>query len=209
MDRLNNKSWMNWEAHVQFCEGVRGKFPRSTRLVCAFQYEDDAEWFYNALSIRLKEFGLELAEDKTGMIRFSRLHMRDKNSFEFLGFDFRWGKNRAGNAQLLKRTSRKKLRNSLVNFNDWCKKNRNRRLRDLFKELNAKLRGYYNYYGVRGNYKSLRQFFFQAVRKLLKWVNRRSHIKSYNWEGFKEILKYYGIARSRITEKKQLQLKMF
>ena len=177
--------------------------------MCAFQYEDDAEWFYNALSIRLKEFGLELAEDKTGMIRFSRLHMRDKNSFEFLGFDFRWGKNRAGNAQLLKRTSRKKLRNSLVNFNDWCKKNRNRRLRDLFKELNAKLRGYYNYYGVRGNYKSLMQFFSQAVRKLFKWVNRRSHMKSYNWEGFKEILKYYGIARPRITEKKQLQLKMF
>ena len=177
--------------------------------MCAFQYEDDAEWFYNALSIRLKEFGLELAEDKTRMIRFSRLHMRDKNSFEFLGFEFRWGNNRAGNAQLLRRTSRKKLRNSFVNFNDWCKKNRNRRLRDLFKELNAKLRGYYNYYGVRGNYKSLRQFFFQAVRRLLKWVNRRSHIKSYNWEGFKEILKYYGIARSRITEKKQLQLKMF
>jgi group II intron reverse transcriptase/maturase len=177
--------------------------------VCAFQYEDDAEWFYNALSIRLKEFGLELAEDKTRMICFSRLHMTDKNSFEFLGFEYRWGKNRAGNAQLLRRTSRKKLRNSLVNFNDWCKKNRNRRLRDLFKELNAKLRGYYNYYGIRGNYKSLGQFFFQAMRKLFKWVNRRSHMKSYNWEGLKEILKYYGIERPRITEKKQLQLKMF
>ena len=78
-----------------------------------------------------------------------------------------------------------------------------------YKELNAKLRGYYNYYGVRGNYKSLKQFFYQGVRKLFKWVNRRSHRKSYNWEGFKEILKYYGIERPRITEKKQLQLKMF
>jgi hypothetical protein len=69
---------------------VRGKFPRSTRLICAFQYEDDAEWFYNALHIRLKEFGLEVAEDKTKTMRFSRLYMEDKNSFEFLGFEFRW-----------------------------------------------------------------------------------------------------------------------
>jgi RNA-directed DNA polymerase len=191
------------------CHGVSYICRYADDFVCAFQYEDDAEWFYNALSIRLKEFGLEVAEDKTKIMRFSRLYMEDKNSFEFLGFEFRWGKNRAGKAQLLKRTSRKKLRNSLVNFNDWCKKNRNRRLRELFKELNAKLRGYYNYFGVRGNGKSLNQFFYQAVRKLFKWVNRRSHRKSYNWKGFKEILKYYGIERPRITEKKQLQLNMF
>ncbi len=178
-------------------------------FVCAFQYEDDAEWFYNALSIRLKEFGLELAEDKTRLLRFSRLHREDKNGFEFLGFEFRWGKNRAGKAQLLRHTSRKKLRNSLVNFNAWCKENRSHRLRDLFKELNAKLRGYYNYYGVRGNYKSLGEFFNHAMHLLFKWLNRRSNKKSYNWEKFQVILKYYGIEKPRITEKKQLQLKMF
>ena len=59
------------------------------------------------------------------------------------------------------------------------------------------------------NYKSLGEFFFQAMRKLFKWVNRRSQKKSYNWEGFIEILKHYGIERPRIAEKKQLQLKMF
>jgi len=32
----------------------------------------------------------------------------------------------------------------------------------LFRELNAKLRGYYNYYGVNGNYASLATFFDQA-----------------------------------------------
>lgn len=150
-----------------------------------------------------------MAEDKTRLMRFSRLHMEDKNRFEFLGFEFRWCKNRAGKAHLLKRTSRKKLRNSLVNFNAWCKVNRSRRLRDLFKELNAKLRGYYNYYGVRGNYKSLAEFFNHAMHLLLKWLNRRSNKESYNWEDFQVILKYYGIEKPRITEKKQLQLKMF
>ncbi|MFQ5633626.1 MAG: group II intron reverse transcriptase/maturase, partial [bacterium] len=47
--------------------------------------------------------------------------------------------------------------------------------------LNAKLRGYYNYYGVIGNFASLKAFFYQAKRILKKWLNRRSQKKSYNW----------------------------
>lgn len=57
------------------------------------------------------------------------------------------------------------------------------------RELNAKLRGYpgltartgYNYYGVVGNYASLKQFFDQAIRILYKWLNRRGQRRSRNW----------------------------
>ena len=55
-------------------------------FVCAFQYEDDAKRFYKALGLRLEKFGLSLAEEKTGMMRFSRRHMEDNTCFEFLGF---------------------------------------------------------------------------------------------------------------------------
>jgi len=106
-------------------------------FVCLFQYEDDARRFYKALGLRLAKYGLSLAEDKTRMLRFSRLHMEDKTWFEFLGFEFRWGRNRVGKPQVLKRTSRKKYRNSLKRFSDWCKKNRNMRMTELFKKLNA------------------------------------------------------------------------
>jgi len=179
-------------------------------FVCLFQYEDDARRFYKALGLRLEKFGLSLAEDKTRMIRLSRLHMEDKTWFEFLGFEFRWGKNRAGKPQVLKRTSKKKFRNSLKRFSEWCKTNRSQRLTELFHTLNLKLRGYYNYYGVRGNYDSLSSFFYHAIRILFKWLNRRSQRKSYNWTGFKELLKHFGIAKPRITEKKrQIQLSLF
>jgi len=179
-------------------------------FVCLFQYEDDARRFYKALGMRLEKYGLSLAEDKTRMIRFSRLHMEDKTWFEFLGFEFRWGTNRAGKPQVLKRTSKKKFRNSLKDFLKWCKSNRNMRMTELFYKLNAKLRGYYNYYGVRGNYDSLSSFFYHAVNILFKWLNRRSQRKSYKWVGFAELLKHFRIAKPRITEKKrQIQYQLF
>lgn len=179
-------------------------------FVCAFQYEDDARRFYKALGLRLEKFGLSLAEEKTRIMRFSRLHMEDKTCFEFLGFEFRWGINKSETPQVLKRTSKKKYKNSLKRFSEWCKRNRNMRMTELFYKLNSKLRGYYNYYGVRGNYDSMASFFYHAIRLLFKWLNRRSQRKSYTWAGFKELLKHFGIAKPRITEKKrQIQFLLF
>ena len=43
----------------------------------------------------LRKFGLELAGDKTRVIPFSR-YRQGETSFEFLGFEFRWGVNRKG-----------------------------------------------------------------------------------------------------------------
>jgi len=171
-------------------------------FICAFQSQRDAERFYGVLGKRLGKFGLTLAEEKTRIIRFSRLHREDKAMFEFLGFEFRWGTNRAGKVQLLKRTSRKKYRNSIKNFEEWCKKKIHLRMTDFFRELNAKLRGYYNYYGVIGNFRSLASFYYWVMRILFKRLNRRSQRKSYTWTGFNELLKYFRIEKPRITEKK-------
>jgi Retron-type reverse transcriptase len=178
-------------------------------FICAFQSRRDAERFYEVLGKRLGKFGLTLAEEKTRIIRFSRLHMEDKAMFEFLGFEFRWGMNKAGKAQLWKRTSRKKYRNSIKNFDKWCRENIHLRMTDFFRGLNAKLRGYYNYYGVVGNFTSLASFFYWSMRILFKRLNRRSQRKSYTWSGFNELLKYFRIEKPRITEKKwpkQLEL---
>jgi RNA-directed DNA polymerase len=81
-----------------------------------------------------------------------------------------------------------KLRNSLKRFTEWCRQACRKKPADLFKELNAKLRGCYAYYGVNGNYASLKQFFDAALRIMFKWLNRRSRRWSYNWTGFRELL---------------------
>ena len=178
-------------------------------FVSAFQYQEDAERFYKMLGERLGKFKLEMSEEKTRIIPFPRHRPSGKYRFDFLGFEFYWGKDRSGKPHLKRRTSRKKLRSSIKRFTEWCKKNRNLEARVLFRRLNAKLRGYYNYYGVFGNYDGLQQFFKQVKRILFKWLNRRSQRRSYNWHGFEQLLEHYRVEQPRIVgqpKTRQLQL---
>jgi RNA-directed DNA polymerase len=177
------------------------QFPRATHLVCAFERQEDAERFYRALGQRLGKFGLELSGEKTRVIPFSKEITPGKTSFDFLGFEFRWGKDLSGKPHVKKRTSRKKLRASLKRFNQWCKENKHHRLKVLFYRLNAKLRGYYNYYGVHGNSISLNQFYSHAMWMLWRQLNQRSQRKSYNWKGFNELLEQFQIERPRIVQR--------
>ena len=71
-----------------------------------------------------------------------------------------------------------------------------------------KLRGYYNYYGVIGNYKSLDEFFYQVRRILFKWLNRRSQKRSYNWERFSRMLRIYRLEAPRIVERRTNQFNL-
>jgi len=81
----------------------------------------------------------------------------------------------------------------------WCKDNRQRRLPDLFKALHAKLRGYFNYFGVHGNLPSLSLFHYEAIRYLWKYLNRRSQRKSDNLDGFKQLLVQFGVVKPHIV----------
>jgi group II intron reverse transcriptase/maturase len=191
------------------CRGEACLIRYADDFVCAFQYQEDAERFYRALDKRLGKFGLALSAEKTRIIPFFRHRPSGKSRFDFLGFEFYWGKDRGGRPHLKRRTSRKKLRASLKRITEWCRKNRNLKPRTLFRRLNAKLRGYYNYYGVIGNYASLVQLFKQVIRILFKWLNRRSQRRSYNWRGFDQLLRHYKIERPRIVGRpkaRQLQL---
>lgn len=185
------------------CRGEACLIRYADDYVAAFQYQADAEHFYRELGPRLGKFGLEVAPDKTRVIPFSGQHARGRTSFDFLGFEFRWGTNRAGKPQLKRRTARKTLRRSIQRFTAWCRETCRHRVRDVFRELNAKLRGYYRYYGVPGNYPSLQQFFYRAMRILMQWLNRRSQRRSYTWPGFKELLRHFQVERPRLVGRPQ------
>jgi len=195
-----------WFEHVvkKHRKGAVSLYRYADDCVCVAQYKEDAERFYLALPQRLSKFNLHVAEDKTRMIDFSRVH--PGSSFDFLGFTLRWEKRRQGKPVVKCRTSRQKLRRTMANFTEWCRTHRSMPLKKLFRALNAKLRGYYNYYGLIGNYDSLHAFFTQAMVLLWKWLNRRSQRRSYTWERFEALLKRQQIERPRITDTPQHQL---
>ena len=193
---------------IPHCSGKAILIRYADDFVCAFEKLGDAERFYEVLGKRLGKYGLELSAEKTRIIPFSRAIQPGKTSFDFLGFEFRWGKDRKGRPRVMRRTARKRLRKSLERFKEWCKNSRNLRLPELFKLLNSKLRGYYQYYGIRGNYRSLQQFYYRVTLLLMKYLNRRSQRSSYNWAEFNQVLEQFGIEKPHIVKRPKRYRKM-
>jgi RNA-directed DNA polymerase len=172
-------------------------------FVCAFRFKADAERFYHELlPKRLAKFSLTLAPEKTRMLRFTRFEVHESESFEFLGFEFRWGLNRHKRPQVKRQTARKKVCSATSEMQAWIKQNRNKGLRPLMATLARKLRGHWNYFGVTHNSKRLWEFYSNACKLVYKWLNRRSQRRSFTWARFNAMLERYQIPKPSITEKK-------
>jgi RNA-directed DNA polymerase len=183
------------------CRGAALRWRYADDWVCAFRYQDDAERFYRVLPKRLKKFNLQVALEKTHLLRFSRFHPSMRRRFTFLGFEFYWMPDRQGVPRVTRRTARKKLQAACQRIKDWIKQHRHLPGREFFQRLNARLQGHDNYYGVRGNSRALKHFFNWAMDCTFKWLNRRSGTrKSYPWEQFTRVLDRVKIARPGITE---------
>jgi len=155
-----------------------------------FHLEEETVKFLGELRTRVKEFGLSLNEDKTHNLTMAK---NQHTHFSFLGFTFYWGKQ--GRRRILKvKTQKERLIRSLQEFEQWIKKIRNQKpLKSIWELAKSKIRGHLNYYGFRMNALKLNHFYWEAIRSLFKWLNRRSQKRSYNWEGFTERLKYFPL----------------
>ena len=160
--------------------------------VLGFEHKDDAERVFKVLPKRFARFGLKLHPDKTKLIYFSippkenDKGARKRETFNFLGFTFYWGKSRKGNWTVTRKTAKDRLKRSLRRISDWCKLNRHQCLLDQTKSLNLKLRGHYNYFGITGNSYSLRTFRFQVHRIWKKWLCKRSNLYT-PWSRFNDL----------------------
>jgi group II intron reverse transcriptase/maturase len=164
-------------------------------FVCCFQFAKDAKRFYKVLPKRLKMYNLEVAPEKTNLIRFSRFHPGLKHRFEFLSFEFYWKEDKAGTTRVFRRTGRKRLQSTKNDYSTYIREHRHWRTPILLDRLTQKLRGHYNYFGVVGNLDDLYTVYFHAVGMLYKWLNRRSGRKSVTWGRLKRLIAYRELAR--------------
>ena len=177
-------------------------------FICCFQYPNDAEWFVRNLRQRFAKYGLSLAEEKTKILEFGRYAARKRaerglgkpETFDFLGFTFYCSMNTERTFYRCKvKTSRKKLRNKIRAMKEWIRNHRNMPLEWLFKKVNEKLRGHYQYYGVTDNIVECKRFLIQTTWYLYKYLNRRSQKRSYNHETFfNGLLKTFPLVDPRI-----------
>jgi len=174
-------------------------------VVC-FEREDDARAYLSAylsaLPERLGKFSLELAGEKSSLVKFNRWEPEQSGKFTFLGFDFYWGRTRRNpkRAVVKRRTNRGKFRNSLKTMKEWLRKVRCGKLGELPGGLRRKLLGYRNYYGVAGNSVMLAKYHYEVVRLLYKWLNRRSQRRSMTWAEFRRRLPGWELPPPRVVE---------
>ena len=168
-------------------------------FVCCFQLRRDCQRFYKMLGSRLGKFKLELSAAKTRLLKFTRFETEDSESFDFLGFEYRWATSRTGKPLMTMRTAKKKFKMALMAIQTWIKEERCRKgTLAILNTLRQKLQGHWNYYGVSGNLERLQGFYWKARSIMFKWLNRRSQRRSYNWQVFSEILNTFKIPRPRI-----------
>ena len=188
------------------CRGECGLVIYADDFIATFQYKEDAERFLREVTARFATVGLELEPEKTRLVEFGRFAEESRKkrgevkaeTFDFLGFTHYCSKSKKGWFRVKRRTARKKYRTKLSEMNLWIKQNRHLRLKNLVEELNLKLRGHYQYYGVTDNSACIGSFLQQTRLMLFKWINRRSQRPSYSWEGFNDMLKIFPLAQPRI-----------
>ena len=190
----------------QRCRGQAFLYRFADDFLACFQYSKDAENFHANLNDRLEGFNLKLAEEKTRRIAFGRYARGDANhkgakpsDFEFLGFTFYCGKTRNGHFKVKRKTTRKKLSQSVFKFADWLRRHRDlMRTGELVRRAKARVVGHLNYYAVTDNTEQCSLYMYLTTRILYKWLNRRSQRKSYNWKGFNQMLSQIGWPRVKI-----------
>ena len=166
--RLQGRSFM-----VRFADDV----------VIVVEQERDAQRLMEVLPKRLARYGLTMHPTKSRLVDFRAPRKRwgengdddpPPGAFDFLGFTHYWGRTRKGGWAVKRKTAKDRFRRSLRAIYRWCRYNRHRPIAEQHALLIRKLKGHRDYYGLRGNSRSLQIFRYRALLAWQKWLNERS-----------------------------------
>jgi group II intron reverse transcriptase/maturase len=172
-------------------------------FVIGCELESDARRIMEVLPQRFSRYGLTIHPEKTKLVKFGKPPKKEqtgpkKETFDFLGFTHYWAKSRRGYWVIKRKTARKRQRRSIKALWQWCKENRHLPLDEQYRMLCLKLRGHYQYFGIRSNYRQLEEIYQQAMRGWRYWLNRRDNRRKMIWEKFKEVLTIFPLPKPRI-----------
>lgn len=153
-------------------------------FVLGFTDATDAQRVMAVLFKRFAKYKITLHPEKTKLIDLDG-DTSDHHTFDFLGFTHYMSPSRRGKRVLKRKTSRRKLKGSFQRITAWIREHRHvMTLEQMIRELNRKLLGYYEYYGITFNSRSLQQYFHGVCRRLFYWMNRRGGAERLSWSRF-------------------------
>lgn len=175
--------------------------------VLGFELKGDAEKVMEVLPKRFEKFGLTIHPDKTKLLDMRRPVADDgrnaqgtsPGTFTFLGFLYYWERSHKGYWVLKNKTDKKRLSRALTNMKKWIKENRHEPMETQIQAINAKVRGHYAYYGITGNFRSIKAFYFMIRALWYKWLNRRSRNRDLYPSEYAKLLERYPLEPPKIV----------
>jgi RNA-directed DNA polymerase len=166
--------------------------------------EADARTMMAVLPKRFARFGLRIHPTKTTLVVFrkpkaSQASAQGNGTFEFLGFTHYWTRTRRGFWVIKRRTASKRLRRTKKALWRWCHANRHAPVAYQYRMLGQKLRGHFQYYGIRGNFRLLEEVRRYAEQAWRYWLSRRSSKSAIGWEQFQRLLQTYVLPTPKIV----------
>ncbi len=188
------------------CKGYARLIRYADDYVVCFQESGDAKVFMEGMKVRLKQFNLEVAPEKTNLLEFGAFAQSKAKArggrvktFDFLGFTHYCSRSRNGRRFRMKRkTISKRLSAKVKVYKEWLKANRILSTKHILKITAAKLRGHYAYYGVTDNSNGINKFAYLVKTVLFKWLNRRGKRGCYTWEKFNKLLRLFPLPAPKI-----------
>ena len=163
--------------------------------------EDDARRIKEVLIKRFNRYGLTIHPEKTQLLSFKKpdkMAKRGDNTFDFLGFTHYWARSRTGTWIIKRKTASQKITKTIQSLREWCRQNRHIPLERQYRILSSKLRGHFQYFGIRCNMRAMEVILYQAIRGWRYWLSRRCHKGYINWEQFKKLLEKIPLPKPRI-----------
>jgi hypothetical protein len=175
-------------------------------FVLCFQYPEEAQRVREALRMRLEQFGLELAEEKTHLRAFGRFEAtnarregRKPGSFVFLGFRFVCGQTGKGYFKVKRFTAGNRLRRSLRDLKAYLDANYARQRKgDLMRVTARVVEGHLAHFAITDNLRACETYQFHAQRFLFRALSRKSQRRPYTWRGFQAALRHVRWPRVRL-----------
>ena len=173
-------------------------------FIIGCEREDDARRIMEVLPKRFEKYGLSIHPEKTRLLSFRKPAnrpeiTRGENTFDFLGFTHYWARSLKGYWIIKRKTASKKVRKTIQALWYWCRKNRHMKLKEQYQILCSKLRGHFQYFGIRCNMRAMEAVRDQAIRGWKYWLSRRSQKSAINWEAFHALLERIPLPIPRIV----------
>jgi group II intron reverse transcriptase/maturase len=166
--------------------------------IIGFQHETQARQYLAELQERLGEFGLELNEDKTKLIRFGRFARGNREergegkpeSFTFLGFQHICATNKVGRFEVRRITAGERRRKKLQEIKQDLRRRMHQPIAETGQWLKSVLTGYYQYHAIPGNIPVLKRWRRQVARLWFRTLEQRSQ-KRPTWVKLRKVIDHW------------------